>query len=184
MILHVIRDHWPAPQLKRVFAESDGGKVYLANYADEVSGQCDVCRAFDAAPHVPIAGTSTVSMFDGKLQADSLFLGNLIALNAAGVCPMYSHPAPRRSKCYKGAPAAFCSAGARVFGDPKCVQMGEGGEWENGVRTYPGSARRIRIQYQGVGARHWILDRRRGLARGFSKLLRGGWPLFGEADSV
>ena len=42
---------------------------------DDVVENCDVCKALGQAPHVPIAGTSTVSMFNEKVQADLPFLG-------------------------------------------------------------------------------------------------------------
>ena len=38
--------HAPAQQLGRV-----------SSYVDDVPGQCEVCRSFDQAPHVPVAGT-------------------------------------------------------------------------------------------------------------------------------
>ena len=40
----------------------------------EVLEQCDVRRALDRALRVPVAGTSSVSMYDEKLQYDLLFL--------------------------------------------------------------------------------------------------------------
>ena len=48
----------------------DGDNMYLLTYANEVLEQCEVCRPFDKAPRVPVAGTSTVSMLNEKLQAD------------------------------------------------------------------------------------------------------------------
>ena len=41
----------------------------LANFAYEVLEQCEICCAFDKAPHIPIAGASTVAAFNEKLQA-------------------------------------------------------------------------------------------------------------------
>ena len=52
--------------------------------------QCEVCRAFDTAPYLPAAGTSSVSPFGDKLRADLLFLDDTIALNATGAYPKYS----------------------------------------------------------------------------------------------
>ena len=46
----------------------------MVNYVGEV---CDVCRAFGETPHVPIAGVSTVSMFNEKLQVDLLFADDI-----------------------------------------------------------------------------------------------------------
>ena len=71
--LHANWGHASANQLKRELVDSDGGMSHLANRADEVLENCDVCRAFDKAPRVPIAGTSAVSMFNEKVQVDLLF---------------------------------------------------------------------------------------------------------------
>ena len=42
-------------------------------HVNEVLELREVCRAFDKVPDVPIAGTSAVSMFNEKLQADPYF---------------------------------------------------------------------------------------------------------------
>ena len=44
--------------------------------------------------------------------------------------------------------------------------MDGGGEWKNKVWADSCSVRGTRLQSQGVGARPWILERRKGLARG------------------
>ena len=67
-------------------------------FADGDLEQCEVCRAFDKAPHAPIGGTSTVAMFNGKLQADLLFLGVLIALRAIDLSSKHFLLIPARSK--------------------------------------------------------------------------------------
>ena len=54
MKLHVNRGHASARQLKRISEGSAGDTRHLLTYAREVSGQCEVCRFFDKAPHVPI----------------------------------------------------------------------------------------------------------------------------------
>ena len=61
--------------------------VHPAKYVDEVSEHCEVCRAFDEAPHAPIAGIFAVSMFSEKLSADLLFWGDLVALRAMDFFP-------------------------------------------------------------------------------------------------
>ena len=68
--------------------------MHFANYVDEASQHYDVCRAFDEAPHVSIAGTSVVSTFHEESEADLLFLNDLIALHALDVFSEY----PRRWK--------------------------------------------------------------------------------------
>ena len=52
---------------------------------DGVFGQSEIYRAFDKAPHVPTAGASAASAFNGKLQADSLLLDDALALRAMDI---------------------------------------------------------------------------------------------------
>ena len=44
--------------------------------------------------------------------------------------------------------------------------MGKGGEWGNGIWTDFRRERRMKLQFQGVGARPCLLEHRDGLARG------------------
>ena len=55
----------------------------------EVLAQCDVRQAFEAAPHIPAAETSTVAMFNEKLQADLPSSVDIIALPAMDVSSNY-----------------------------------------------------------------------------------------------
>ena len=80
--MHVNWGHALLAQLKRVCVYPDGGYSHAANRADEVLENCDVCGAFDKAPHVPIAGTSAVSLFNEKVQDDLPLLGDLVVLHA------------------------------------------------------------------------------------------------------
>ena len=45
--------HASATQLRRVLVDSEGGNMHSVNSAGEVLEQCDVCRFFAKAPHVP-----------------------------------------------------------------------------------------------------------------------------------
>ena len=40
----------------------------LVNYVDGALDQCEIFRAFDKAPHIPIAGTYADSAFNEKVQ--------------------------------------------------------------------------------------------------------------------
>ena len=45
----------------------------------EASEQRDVCRSPDRAPRMPVAGTSSVSLFNGEVRVDLSFLRGMIA---------------------------------------------------------------------------------------------------------
>ena len=62
-----------AQQLKGVLMYSEGVSAHLLPRVDEAVGQCEVCRASGKAPHAPVAGTSTVSIFNEELLVDLLF---------------------------------------------------------------------------------------------------------------
>ena len=77
--------HASAQQIERVLVDSDGGNGRPVNYADEALEDGEVCRAFDNAFNVPLAATSTVSMFNGKLRVELLFFDDIIALRSMDV---------------------------------------------------------------------------------------------------
>ena len=131
--------------------------MQLANYLGDVLEQRDLRRSFDAAPRAPVRGTSTVSMFDEKLQADLLCLGDLIALRVMGVFSKYSLLIPARSKGPQEVRDSFYGAWIGVLGRPKCTQMYEGGEREDEAWADLCSDRTIKLQFQGVRAPPWIL---------------------------
>ena len=62
-----------AHQWKRVCVDPDGETIGSANFADDASEQCGICRAFDFAPQMPIAGLR-LSAFNGTLPVDLLLL--------------------------------------------------------------------------------------------------------------
>ena len=99
---------------------------HLANRVNQVLETCDVCGAFDKAPHVPIAGTATVSAFNEKVQADLLFLDDLIVAHAMDVFSKYSEN-PQEVW------GVSCARLFGTFGPPKRIQMGEGGEWKDEI---------------------------------------------------
>ena len=125
---HVKSGHASAHQLKRVLADSLGGNMHLVNFVGAALGRRDACRPFGAAPHVPIAKTSTLPMFNGELQVDPLFLGDLIALRVVDAFSKYPHLLPVRSKTPEEVRDASYGAWIAIFGQPKCIRMDEGGE--------------------------------------------------------
>ena len=132
----------------------------LANCADEVLEHCEVCRSFNKAPHV--------SMRSGKLQVDLPYSGDLIALRAMDVYRKHSPLIPARSGNPQGARGASRSAWVGVFRQPMCVRGDQVGDWKNKIRTDRCSGRSANTKFQGSGERHWIPERRNGLARVFS----------------
>ena len=85
MKLHINWGHASATQIKRVLVDTEGDTQSLSRHVDEVVSQCDACKAFEKAPHIPISGMPTVSMFNERLQMDLLFLGDIIALHIMDV---------------------------------------------------------------------------------------------------
>ena len=132
-----------------------------------------MCGAFDVAPHVPIAGTSAVSMFNEKAQVGRLFLDDLIFAHVMGVFSDFSLLLPVQSESPREVWDVFCRGRLGTFGPPKCIQTGEGGEWKNQIWTDLCAERRIKLQFQGVGAHPWLSERRNGIARGIRNLFFG-----------
>ena len=62
MKLHVNWGRASGQQTKRVAVGPEGDNLHLHRHVDDVLGHCDVCSAFDHAPHVPFTGTPTVTM--------------------------------------------------------------------------------------------------------------------------
>ena len=155
-----------------VLVDSEGDNIYLLTCVDEVSARREVSRAFEEAPHAPVAGTSTVAKFNEKSQVGRLFLDDIVALRVMDVSPKYSLLTPVRAKNPQEVRGAFCNSRIGVFGPPSCIQMDEGGERRNELWTELRSERRRKLLFQGFGARPWILERRNGLARGVYSRLR------------
>ena len=164
--LHANWGHASATQLERVLVDSDGGISQLANHVDRVLETPAVCRAFDKAPQIQIAGTTTLSAFNEKVQVDLLFLGDLIVMHAIDVFSKYSLLRPAQSGNLQEVWDVFCAGWLGTFGHPKCIQMDESGEWANKIWPDSCSERRIKLQFQGVGGHPWLLGRRKGPARG------------------
>ena len=119
-----LRANWEyasAQQVKRVLLYTDGDNAHLAAKVDEVLEQRGVSCPFDKAPHVPFAGASTVSMFDGKLRVDLPFFDDTIALHATDFSSKYPLLIPAMSKNPQGVSDAFCVSRIGVFGQPPSI---------------------------------------------------------------
>ena len=83
-----LRPHWrraSARQFERVFSGWGGKYQELLDRLDEV-----VCQAFEKAPHLPVAGTSSAMPLNEKLQVYLLVLDETVALRAMDMCSKYS----------------------------------------------------------------------------------------------
>ena len=130
--------------------ESDGGKSHSVNCVDDVLGHCEDCPAVDKAPDVPIAASSTASMFNEKVQVDLLFLGDSIALRDMDMYFKYSLMLPVHFESNQDVWDAFCGGWLGTFGPPKCIQMDEGGAWKGGIWTDLRAARCIKLRVRGA----------------------------------
>ena len=88
--------------------DSESSNSHLANFVDGVLELCDVSEASDMAPRDSIAGTSTVSTLNEKVQVEVLFLDDLIAPHARGVFPRNSVLLPVQSKYPQKVWDIFC----------------------------------------------------------------------------
>ena len=111
-----------------MLVDSDGGMSHVVAHVDSVLETCEVCRAFDKAPHLPIAGTSSVSCFNERVQVDLLFLDDIIAAHAMGAFSKYSLLRQVKSKNPQEVWDVFCAGWLDAFGRLKSIQMDEGGE--------------------------------------------------------
>ena len=126
--------------------------------------QGEARRAFEKAPRLPVAWTSSASLFTEKVKVDPLLFDDAIALHATDVYPKY--PLLVRERPKNPSEAQDASAGSRtaVNARRRPNRMGSGGEWGNGIRADFRTQRRINHQFQGTDARPWIPEGRNGLA--------------------
>ena len=75
-------------------ADSDGETMGQLSSADEVRRRREIRRAYEKAPHLPIAGTSSVSPLNENPQLHLLCSGAATALRAMDSSPLV----PARSK--------------------------------------------------------------------------------------
>ena len=134
MKLHVNRGHDTANQPKHVLVDSVGGNSHLVNFVDEVHDHCEVRRASDKAPRVPVASTSAVSMFNEKVQADHLFLMILLRCARSICLPRIHYSSRFIPKTHRRFGAAFFVVGWAPLAHPRASKWmkGENGRIEFG----------------------------------------------------
>ena len=128
MELHVNWGHASAQQLKRALVAAEGNSMHLLTCVDEALGRREVCQS---------VGTSTVAVFSAKLQADLLFLGDIIALHVMNSFSENSLLSPVNAKNHQEVWDAFRSSWIGASGPPMWIEKdGDGdGEWKNELRT-------------------------------------------------
>ena len=155
--------------------DSDGDSMHWANYVGEVSERFDVCRAFDRAPHVSFARTSTFPMLDDRTQVKLLFFRRSDCMTCHDRFPQALPFGTRSVREAPGDVGRPCGAWVRVFGQPKCIRADDRRGWDNAAWAHICSDRWITLQFQGVGAHTRILERRNATTRGiYATLVAAG----------
>ena len=96
--LHATWGRASSQQHKRTMAEAGGKANRLIPPVGDFVRACEICRAFDVAPAIPVSGTSPASSFNGMAQVDLLLMGDIVALHVLDLFARYSLRAPVRSK--------------------------------------------------------------------------------------
>ena len=109
--------------------DSQGDNFFGSSMSTKFWGVAKFAGPLFGRPARLCAGTSTVSVFNEKMQVDLLFTGDIIALHVVGVSPKYLSLTPARSKNPQEVWDAFSSLRIGVIGPPESVQMSGGGGW-------------------------------------------------------
>ena len=117
-----------AHQLSRILVDAEGAHQRLLDCLCEVARRGEVCRAFDKAPHLPVAGTTMVPLFNEMVQVGLLFLDAGVALRAMDLNSKDSVLVRVRSKNPLEAWVAFLGSRISVSGRPRSIEMDAGGE--------------------------------------------------------
>ena len=120
---HVNWGHASSQKLKRTMAEAEGRANGLIPFADDVVRECEACRAFGAAPAIPVARASSASAFNEKVQADLLLLGDITVLHVLDLFSRYSLLSPAGSKNPVEVRDTFCMSRVAILGEPRITQM-------------------------------------------------------------
>ena len=131
--LHGNRGRALGQQIERILFDLEGDNVHLRQHVGEVLEHCEVCRTFDCAPYVPLAGTSAVPMFNGEVQVGLLCLDGIVASLPMDFFSRYPLLPPPRTRNPQEVWDACPNLRVGIFGPPKCIRMDVGGEWKNEV---------------------------------------------------
>ena len=142
--------HAPARQHKRAPVDSKKRNSHLANHVGDFLEHREICRSSHKTPHVPIAGTSTASMLNGKVQVGILFSEENLAIHAMHMFSENSLLFQGLLKNPQEAWDAFRSGWLDICGPPKSFQMDEGGAGKKEAWADLRAERQITMQFQGV----------------------------------
>ena len=138
--------HVPDSQLTHILVDAENVGNASPRVVDAAADQCEICQAFDNAPHVP------VSAFIEEFQVDSLFLGDVTTLRAMVPYSKYSLLARVSSENTLLVWGAFADSWSTVIGQRGSFQMVAGEEGSNEVWSNFRAERKFRHQFQGKGA--------------------------------
>ena len=88
--VHVSWGRAPAHQLKRFSVDSAGAKQRAMDCVDAVANRREVYQAFEEAPRLRAAGTSSASSFNGKIHVGFRPFGDVMARRAMDMFSKYS----------------------------------------------------------------------------------------------
>ena len=108
MKLHINWGHSSAARNKRVLVGAEGDAQSLIRRVDDVAPLRDACKAFAKAPRIPISGTLSDSMPNGRVLSD-----DVVALHIMDVFSKYSILTRVRPKYPQKMP--FCPAGGGLW---------------------------------------------------------------------
>ena len=79
-----LHSNWSRPSsqgLKRILVDAEGANKLLLDVAGDFVGRREVYRVLGAAPYLPAAGTSSVSLSNRGVQVDLVFPYDILALH-------------------------------------------------------------------------------------------------------
>ena len=133
-------------------AEAGGEANGLIPLVGDVVRECEICRAFDLATAIPVSGASMASSFNEKVLADLLVLSDPTVAHVLDLFSRYPPLVPVRPTNLGDVWDTSCASWIAVFGEPRIMQMGEGGEWKNDLRIDFRADRYFKSQREGAGS--------------------------------
>ena len=89
---HVNYGHASASQLKRILSRAVVAGTNVFKAEGSVADECDVCASAGEVPHLPVAGASTASDLNEKVQAELLSVDNSSSRSPSEVWGAFAAP--------------------------------------------------------------------------------------------